>query len=459
MELWNLLVSFFANIPLYYQTNRNLFLVTLGVVLVYSAINFYSYVKTAAALQSPIAKAGYLLVTLIGVLALVASGVAFISAQEVAELRPEVLTRPLFFQLAVAGALYAVIWLVIIWRRGDELEGVEAEDAFKSLLKGGFVAIFSLVGAFVGQGISSWGFHLFGRTLGTWLFGAYLAWAMKAVLGVAGFVVQAPLVLLFGNPDAAIEDAIDGAVDGVLDEFWDKPKGQRDWKRVIVPAVVVVAAIVGLGMARSVFQEEATVPEVPTAESTSQPALEDMPEDHVMSWGDPVLEQYMREVTGISEGDIWLHDVWGLTALDLSVRPNEDNVIEEAPRITSIAALSELANLQWLELTFQDVEDISAVAGMPHLTFLDLQYNPVGDLAPLAGLTELDTLYAGYTHVYDLTPLAGLTQLRALSLNNSRVRDVEPLRGLTNLEYLNLIGDSIDDYAPIEDLEIEDLRI
>ncbi|MBQ6649943.1 MAG: hypothetical protein IJM67_01680, partial [Atopobiaceae bacterium] len=95
MELWNLIVSFFANVPLYYQTNRNLFLVTLGIVLVFSAINFYSYIKAAAGLQNPIAKVGYLLVTLIGVLALVAAGFAFVSAQEVAELRPEVLTQPL----------------------------------------------------------------------------------------------------------------------------------------------------------------------------------------------------------------------------------------------------------------------------------------------------------------------------------------------------------------------------
>lgn len=491
MELWNLIVSFFANVPLYYQTNRNLFLVTLGIVLVFSAIHFYSYIKAATALQNPIAKAGYLLVTLIGVLALVAAGFAFVSAQEVAELRPEVLTQPLFFQLAIAGALDAGIFLVAIYRRGDDMESVEAEEVLKSLLKAVFVAIYSLIGAFVGNGISSWGFRLFGRTLGTWLFGAYLAWAMRAVFGVVGFVVQGPLVLLFGNPDAKVEDFLETSLDGIFDEFEDKPRGQRDWRKVIIPAAVVIALVVGLSIARNVFQEAAEVPEVPAAaasaaeEPTDQPqeaALEPEPEsevaepeapapetetgprkgrpaDHVMDWGDPVLESYMREITGITEGDIWLHDVWSITWLDLSVEPDENNVIQSGPRITDISALAELTNLRELDLTFQDVEDISAVANMPYLRGLDIQACRVSDLTPLAGLDRLEWLYAGYCRITDLSPLAGLTSLQSLSLYYNRVTDIEPLRGLTNLEYLNLQCNPIEDYSPIEDLDIEELSV
>lgn len=491
MELWNLIVSFFANIPLYYRDNQTLFLVTLGIVLVFSAINFYSYVKAAAALKNPVAKAGYLLVTLIGVLALVAAGVAFVSAQEVAELRPEVLTQPLFFQLAIAGALDAGIFLAAIYRRGDDMESVEAEEVLKSLAKAVFVAVYSLIGAFVGNGISSWGFRLFGRTLGTWLFGAYLAWAMRAVFGVVGFVVQGPLVLLFGNPDAKVEDFLETSLDGIVDEFVDKPCGQRDWRKVIIPAAIGVALVVGLSIARSVFQEEVEVPEVPAAaapaaeESADQPeevAPEPEPEpeaaepeapapeaetgprkgrpaNHVMDWGDPVLESYMREVTGITEGDIWLHDVWSLTDLDLSVQPDEDNVIREGPRITDISALAELTNLRTLCLTFQDVEDISAVANMPNLYGLDIQSCLVSDLTPLAGLNRLEWLFAGYCRITDLSPLAGMTSLQSLGLYYNRVTDIEPLRGLTNLEYLNLQCNPIEDYSPIEGLDIEELSV
>ena len=304
---------------------------------------------------------------------------------------------------------------------------------------------------------------------------------MRAAFGVVGFVVQGPLVLLFGNPDAKVEDFLETSLDGIFDEFEDKPRGQRDWRKVIIPALIGVALVVGLSIARSVFQEEAEVPAAaaPTAEESADQPQEAAPEpepeapapetatgprkgrtvDHVMDWGDPVLESYMREITGITEGDIWLHDVWLLTDLDLSVEPDENNVIQSGPRITDISALAELTNLQTLHLTFQDVEDISAVANMPDLYGLDIQSCRVSDLTPLAGLDRLEWLLAGYCRITDLSPLAGMTSLQSLSLYYNRVTDIEPLRGLTNLEYLNLQCNPIEDYSPIEGLDIEELFV
>ena len=469
MELWNLVVSFFANIPLYYQNNRTLFLVTLGIVLVYAVINAASYYQVIVRIKNPLLKVGWALVATIGVLALVTSGVAFVSAQEIAELRPEVLTRPLFLQLAVVAAIDAGIWLAAIYRRGKEMEDEEAQDAFKALLKATFVALYSLAGAFVGNRISSWGPVIFGQSIGTWIFGAYLLWAMNALFGVLGFAVQGPLVLLFGNPDAKVEDAVEGAVDNLFDEFLDKPRGQRDWRKVIIPAAIVLVLVVGLGFARNVFQEEATTPdseqptEVPAqpeeapAENEAAPSS-DVPGDHVMDWGDAALEAKMREVTGIAEGDIWLHDVQDLTVLDLSVTPDEDGVIREGPRITSIDALAELTNLTKLRLFFQDVERIDAVASMPHLQYLDLQYNEVNDLSPLAGHQELYTVTAGHCKIVDLAPLASCPNLRMLSLNNNSISDLDPLRNLTSLTYLDLEGNPVQTYEPVEGLGIEELK-
>lgn|GEM_PF-3261831 len=470
MELWNLLVSFFTNIPLYYQLNRNLFLVTLGIVLVYAAINAASYYQVIVRIKNPLLKVGWALVATIGVLALVTSGIAFVSAQEIAELRPEVLTRPLFLQLAVAGILDAGIWLAAIYRRGKEMEDEEAQDAFKALLKAAFVALYSLVGAFAGNRISSWGPVIFGQSIGTWIFGAYLLWAMNALFGVVGFVVQGPLVLLFGNPDAKIEDAVEGAVDGLFDEFLDKPRGQRNWKKVIIPAAIVLVLVAGLGFARNVFQEGATTPdsgqsaeapaqpEEPPAENEAAPSS-DVPGDHVMDWGDAALEAKMREITGITEGDIWLHDVQGLTVLDLSEDPNVHGATETGPRISNIDALAELTNLTDLMLVYQDVERIDAVASMPHLQYLDLQFNKVSDLSPLSGHQELSILFAGYCKIVDLTPLASCPNLRLLSLNNNSITDLEPLSNLTNLTYLSLEGNPVQVYDPIEGLGIDELRV
>ncbi len=466
MELWNLLVSFFTNIPLYYQLNRNLFLVTLGIVLVYSAINLTSYYRTIARIKNPVLKVGWALVATIGVLALVASGIAFVSAQEIAELRPEVLTRPLFLQLAMAAAADAVIWGAIISRTEIDPDGDNLQEYSNTFVKVLFVVVYSLVGAFVGNRIASWGPVLFGQTLGTWIFGAYLLWATNALFGVVGFIVQGPLVLLFGNPDEKIEDAVGDAVDSLFDEFLDKPRGKRDWKKVIIPAAIVLVLVVGLGVARSVHQEEAVIPEPAQSTEDSAPAAAtegapspDVPGDHVMDWGDAALEAKMREITGITEGDIWLHDVQGLTVLDLSKDPNVHGAIETGPRISNIDALAELTNLTDLMLVYQDVERIDAVASMPHLQYLDLQFNKVSDLSPLSGHQELSTLFAGYCKIVDLAPLASCPNLRLLSLNNNSITDLEPLSSLTNLTYLNLEGNPVQVYDPIEGLGIDELRV
>lgn len=475
MELWNLLVSFFANIPLYYQTNRNLFLVTLGVVLVYSGIVLFHYLVIARKIGNPIAKAGYVLVAAIGAVSLITSGIAFVSVQEIAELRPEILTRPLFAQLAVVGLLRAGINAAALVRRGEDMESTEVTDVFKNLLKGGFVTVWSLLGAFVGPGLASWGFSLFGKTLGNWIFGAYLAWATASIFSVLGFVVQGPLVLLFGNPDQMIEDAIDSSLESIFDEFEGNKPGQRNWKGVIIPAAVVLAVVVGLGIARNAYQDVATVPEQLAAAEASEPEAaaqeetpaapapadipEGMPADHVMDWGDPVLEQYIREQTGIAEGDIWLHDVWDLEALYLAVQPNENNVIEVGPRITDASALAELTNLRELSLMYQSVDDLSFVASLPHLEVLNIQMTPVSDLSPLASCASLQWLLAGYTDVYDLSPISGLPNLSYVYVNNTRVTSVEPLRGMTGLTHVNLVGDDIEDLSPLDGLDLEELRL
>lgn len=118
-------------------------------------------------------------------------------------------------------------------------------------------------------------------------------------------------------------------------------------------------------------------------------------EDHVMDWKDTNLETAMREITGITTGDIMLSDVWGITELDLSERG-----------ISNVSALSDLTNLQMLFLNDNEVSDVSA--------------------------------------------LSNLTNLRGLFLENNAISDVSTLSGLTNLRQLWLFGNSIDDHSSVD---------
>ena len=126
-------------------------------------------------------------------------------------------------------------------------------------------------------------------------------------------------------------------------------------------------------------------------------------EDHVMEWGDEGLEQGMREVTGITDRDIMLSDVWNLRELWLN-----------GGSIKNIAALRELTNLEEL----------------------DLYGNQISDITPLSGLTNLEELDLSYNQISDITPLSGLTNLYFLDLYGNTISDISPVSSLPNLANL-----------------------
>lgn len=442
MELWNFVVTTLANVPSYFERNPVLFVLVSVLTALYIVISLGRYLPAVVAERDPLFKVIRLIVSLLGIVSVVAAGIAFTSANEIAELRVDMLTPAFFIEIAVVGVLFTICQLIVAGA-ADPNEYREDEPLF-TLAKNLFFVIYSIVGAFIGTGISSWGFSIFGQTIGTWLFGAFLAWAISAIFYVAASIIELPLMLLAGDPASHVEEAYNNAVDNIGNEL-DKTDGKRRVLAVIVPAAVIVALIAGLGFAIQTFMEDADKPNVHV--------------DHVIVWNDEVLEAYVRYLTGMSEGDIWYHDVCEITELDLSVRPNSDGVIEDGPRITDITALSNFTGLQVLNLRYQNVEDLSAVENMEELVSLDIFATTASDLTPLESCTKLETLIAGYCDIDDISPLAGLTSLTGLYLAHNSITDIGALGGLTNLTYLNLEDNPIEDYSVFYVLSVDEVYI
>lgn len=101
--------------------------------------------------------------------------------------------------------------------------------------------------------------------------------------------------------------------------------------------------------------------------------------DHVMEWGDRILQIHMKEITGIEDRDIMLSDVWEYTELDLHFGTFYDENGEISYMLTesisNISALGELKNLQVLNLeNNKSLEDISALSSLTNLRELNLAY-------------------------------------------------------------------------------------
>lgn len=206
-------------------------------------------------------------------------------------------------------------------------------------------------------------------------------------------------------------------------------------------------------------------------------------QDHVMDWQDDWLERAMREVTGITDRDIMLSDVWELTQLrlpwngdgdglgNISALGELENLVElrldSHQQLRDFSPLANLVNLKYLYLNQTLLSDLGPLAGLVNLKTLQMRYNTwIEDLSPLSGLVNLETLeLEGSYNISDLTPLANLKSLRHLWIAGGNCTDIGPLSGLVNLESLVFTGNRISDLSPLSGLKcltsigIDDNRI
>lgn len=183
--------------------------------------------------------------------------------------------------------------------------------------------------------------------------------------------------------------------------------------------------------------------------------------DHVMDWGDEALAAGMAQLTGITDRDIMLSDVWELTSLrlvnyqisDISALAELGNLTDLTlgrNQISDISALNGLTNLVDLRLESNQISDISAIGSLTNLTILTLGSNQISDISALADLTNLEFLDLGSNQIRDVSALADLADLTNLNLEWNQISDVSALGGLTKLEKLRLGGNQISDYSPVE---------
>ncbi len=214
---------------------------------------------------------------------------------------------------------------------------------------------------------------------------------------------------------------------------------------IIFAAAVITAAIViplqtGAHTVRDTSPAVTYIPPEDLGEGANYVSWEDSGlTDHVMKWNDRELETNIRAIIGKSRGDIMLSEVWDLQDLELDYCDIED-----------ISALAELTNLYSLSLNGNEVSDLTPVGSLINLEYLYLDNNRIIDLAPLASLSKLNILTLKNNQIGSIAPLAGLTQLEYLSLSyNENISDMSALKSLTNLRTLYLQQTGISDPSVI----------
>ena len=214
-------------------------------------------------------------------------------------------------------------------------------------------------------------------------------------------------------------------------------------------------------------------------------------EDHPMAWNDQNLENAMREITGITDRDILLSDVWPLQELDLTKRKISDiSSIEELTNLealkmgenpigdeglssisflsnlnvldvyncglSDLSALSNLSDLEELYIGQNSISDLSPLSDMKNLIRLDALHNQIGNdeksLSCLSGLVSLTVLDLQECGVSDLAFMKNLCLLESTELSGNKISDISSLKSLTHLTYLGLANNEISDIEPLSEL-------
>lgn len=146
---------------------------------------------------------------------------------------------------------------------------------------------------------------------------------------------------------------------------------------------------------------------------------------------------------------------------DLKWLPNLQKLEISRHNIQNLEPLVSLQALEELNLENSSIRDVSVLGNMAQLTKLNLNDNHIIDISPLSGLTELGELHLRGCGISNLTPLSGMVQLTVLNLNDNNINDISVLSSMTALTTLYLRGSNINDVTPlsgVKNLEVLNLR-
>jgi len=102
-----------------------------------------------------------------------------------------------------------------------------------------------------------------------------------------------------------------------------------------------------------------------------------------------------------------------------------------------------LEDMDEIELSESEIDDLDGVEYCIHTISLDLSFNRIYDLSPLASLGSLQELNLSNNQIEYIDDISNLQQLKSIDLSNNSIGDILPLLEIETLEYADLSGNRI----------------
>lgn len=166
--------------------------------------------------------------------------------------------------------------------------------------------------------------------------------------------------------------------------------------------------------------------------------------NNLESFNTSLKELTVRSVP-LSDED--LDFIAGLTAM-------EKLTLEDCS-LTTVAMLSELKNLRYLNLNYNTIGNISPISSATELTHLYMQRNALTDLSALSACTKLEVLDVSFNSLSSITTVSAFINLKELNIsdnnpNGTRISDISPLSNITTLTSFIASNNAISDITPLK---------
>ncbi len=102
-----------------------------------------------------------------------------------------------------------------------------------------------------------------------------------------------------------------------------------------------------------------------------------------------------------------------------------------------------LEDLEAVELSGMEIDDISGVKHCRQTVFLDLSNNHIVDISDLEYLTYVREIYISKNKIGFIDAISFLENLEILDISNNSINDISPLFDLKNLAFLNISKNDI----------------
>lgn len=217
MLIFDFLNAILLNIPQTYKAQPAFFWLTIIFVAILSIVTLYGSYKNAKQYKFIFARIAYIMIGIIRCLSIYFVAIVLTTADDIYQANPNLFVNKFYIEVIILTLLYAaftgIVFAINIYKENyeDDEEKEIGDAVIKLVLKAVVVIIFSILVIFttIENGIQGFGFMVFGKTVGQWIFNIYYGWIASILTMFLIDVIQAPLIFLFGNPINDLKAAFD----------------------------------------------------------------------------------------------------------------------------------------------------------------------------------------------------------------------------------------------------------